>query len=663
MQRPVWVLGPAVLLAAALLATVAGLMAGGGADAPLLLDPGPVVRWGLPVAKLLVDLGVAAALGALLLAVLALDPARPEFGRAVDVAAAGAGVWTVAAAAAGFLSFVSVSAPLAPSADPRYGQALGTFLTDVELGRAWLIMTLVGAVLTVVCFAVRNVTALGLLGLAAALGLVPLAQTGHAGGAADHDLAVSALWLHLLFAALWVGGLLALVVLRPALGPGRLAAVLPRYSSIALVCFVVVAVSGYAGAAVRIGELPSLLTPYGAIVLVKVVALLVLGGFGALQRRLLIRRITAAAGPAARRGWFAGFVLAELAVMGVAAGAAAALARTSPPVQEVAGSELPDPTPAEYLTGQPLPPELTPVRLLTEWSVDLLWLLIAGFGIAFYLAGVLRLRRRGDRWPLHRTILWVLGMLLLIWATSGPLAAYQDYLFSIHMLEHMLLTMAIPIPLVLAAPATLALRAIERRDDGSRGPREWIMLLVHSRYAQLITNPIVAAALFAGSLWVFYYTGLFRWTVTDHVGHVWMVAHFLIVGYLFAQVLVGIDPMGRRPAYPLRLLLLLATMAFHAFFGLAIMQRSGLFLADWYGAMGREWGLPPLEDQSWGGGIAWSVGEVPTVLLAVIVAILWARSDEREARRRDRAADRDGEAELAAYNAALAERARRDGAG
>jgi len=251
-------------------------------------------------------------------------------------------------------------------------------------------------------------------------------------------------------------------------------------------------------------------------------------------------------------------------------------------------------------------------------------------------------------------------MLSLFWTTSGALAAYQDYLFSIHMLEHMMLTMAIPILLVLAAPATLALRAIEKREDGSRGPREWIMLLVHSRYANIITNPIVAAVLFAVSLWVFYYTGLFRWTVEDHVGHVWMVTHFLITGYLFAQVLVGVDPMGTRPAYPLRLLLLLATMGFHAFFGQAIMSRTGLFLADWYGSMGRDWGLPPLEDQQWGGGIAWSVGEVPTVALAIIVGILWARSDEREAKRRDRAAVRDNDAELTAYNAALAERAHRD---
>jgi len=213
--------------------------------------------------------------------------------------------------------------------------------------------------------------------------------------------------------------------------------------------------------------------------------------------------------------------------------------------------------------------------------------------------------------------------------------------------------------LVLGAPVTLALRSIRRRDDGSRGAREWILLLVHSRVATLLTHPVVAAVLFAASLWVFYYSPLFRWATFDHVGHEWMIFHFLIVGYLFVQTLIGIDPVGNQAPYPLRLVLLLATMALHAFFGLAIISTTGLFLSDWYGAMGRTWGAPPLVDQQAAGGIAWSVGEIPTVSLAITVAILWSRSDSREAKRRDRAADRDGDAELEAYNAMLSDRAGR----
>jgi putative copper resistance protein D len=166
----------------------------------------------------------------------------------------------------------------------------------------------------------------------------------------------------------------------------------------------------------------------------------------------------------------------------------------------------------------------------------------------------------------------------------------------------------------------------------------------------------VAGAIFAGSLWVFYYSGLFRWATVDHVGHEWMIVHFLAAGYLFVSALIGVDPSPYKAPYPMRLIVLLATMAFHAFFGLAIMSGSGLLLADWYGAMG--WGTSALEDQQTGGGIAWSVGEIPTVALAIIVAIMWSRSDERESKRLDRQADRDGDAELAEYNAMLSRRAR-----
>jgi cytochrome c oxidase assembly factor CtaG len=645
------IVGPAVLLLVALVAVLSGLAVGGGAEPPQVLSPGPIVLYGVPIARLIVDLAIAATIGSLALAVFAFSSREREFDRALDVAAAGAGVWTVAGAASAILVFQSTTLTEF-TFDERYGAALATFLTEFEIGRGWLIFTLVGAVLTVLCFAVRNVTALGFLAVGAALALVPLAAGGHAAEASTHAVAVSPIWLHTVFAALWVGGLLTLIIARDTLTPARLAAVLPRYSTLALIAFVVVAVSGYVSAALRVGDLPNLLTPYGLLVLAKVGALGALGVLGAIQRRALIRRIVS--GTAPRLFWL--LVATEIAVMGVASGVAAALARTADPVP--LDLNPPDPTPAEILTGKPVPPELTPERYLTAWGLDLLWVLVVGFGIVFYLAGVRRLRARGDRWPVHRTVLWISGMLLLLWVTNGAVNVYQQYLFSAHMLGHMLLGMAIPVLLVLSAPVTLALRTIRKREDGSRGPREWILLAVHAKAAVVLTHPLVAGGLFAASLWVFYYTPIFRWATEDHAGHTWMVVHFMIVGYLFAQTLVGIDPVATRPPYPLRLFLLLATMAMHAFFGLALMTGTGLLLADWYGAMGRTWGPTPLEDQQAGGGIAWSLGEIPTVVLAILVALLWSRSDDREAKRGDRAAQRDGDAELEEYNAMLAERAR-----
>ncbi|WP_198168758.1 cytochrome c oxidase assembly protein [Agromyces aureus] len=661
MPRSVRVFGPAVLIVVAIAATVAALAYGGGATPQLIQDPGPIARWGLPIAKLVVNLSAAGMIGALVLAVWALTPKKREFDVALDVAAASAAVFTVASAATGLLTFLVVTG-VELSLGDTFGAQLGQFLTTIELGQAWLTTTLVGAAVTVLCFAVRNHTALVFVAVLAVFALVPMAQQGHSAGTAGHSAAITSLGLHLVFAAVWLGGLLTIVLLRNELDGARLPVVLARYSTVALICFIVVAVSGYANAALRIGTWDQLGTPYGVLVIVKLLALLALGGFGAIQRRYLIGRMSraAAAGkadrPASRISEFWILVVAELAFMGIASGVAAALARTATPVAEQPGVIAQ--TPAEILTGEPLPPWPDLYRYFTEWNLDLLWILGCGFGIFFYLAGVWRLRRRGDKWPIYRSVLWVSGMLLLAYITNGGVNAYEQYLFSAHMAAHMVLTMAVPVLLVPGAPVTLAARAIRARKDGSRGGREWILLAVHSKFAGIIANPIVAALLFAGSLWVFYYSPLFRWTMVDHIGHEWMIVHFLITGYLFVQSLIGIDPVPYRLPYPFRLVLLLGTMALHAFFGLAIMSSAGLLLADWYGAMG--WGTDALVDQQMGGGLAWSIGEIPTVALAITVAVQWSRSDQKESKRHDRHADRTGDAELEAYNARLAAIAEHD---
>jgi putative copper resistance protein D len=647
--------GPAVLLlAVAFGSLLAALAYGGGADAPLAADPGALVRYGLPAAKLVVNLGAAGTLGALVLASYALTAKKPEFGRALDVAAASSAVWAVSSAATGFFSFLSVyNQPV--SLDPRFGDLLSSFLTTTALGQAWLATTLIAATLTVLCFAVRNHTAIVFVAALSVVGLVPMALQGHSGGTADHDAAITAIFLHIVFAAIWLGGLLTLILLRPVLTETRLRAVVERYSTLALISFIVVASSGYVSAEIRVVTLANLLTPYGILVLVKVFALGSLGLFGVLQRRFLIARMSRTT--AARPGYFWWLVSAELAFMGLASGLAAALARTAPPAADTPASQLATPTPAELLTGRALPLPPTFLRYVTLWNFDLLWVILCGFAIFFYAAGVLRLHRRGDRWPLHRIVLWVAGILLLFYVTNGGVNVYEKFLFSSHMLAHMTLGMMVPVLLVPAAPITLALRTIARRTDGSRGAREWILLAVHSRYFTFLANPIFAAVFFVGSLWAFYYTPLFSWATTDHIGHEWMIVHFLLAGYLFVQSLIGVDPVPYRAPYPLRLLTLLGTMAFHAFFGLTLMTGTGLLLANWYGAMGWGSSIPAISDQQAGGGIAWSVGEIPTIALAIVVAVMWARSDTRDSTRYDRKADRDGDAELAQYNDMLARRA------
>ncbi|CAN5141919.1 cytochrome c oxidase assembly protein [soil metagenome] len=642
-------MGPAALLLVAFVAAILALTFGGGAAALQASDIGPVVRWGLPLAKLLVNLSAAGVIGSLALACFAFAKTEKAFGDALDVAAAASAVLTIASAATGFFTFLTVyQVPF--SLDDRFGTAMGTFLSTLEPGQAWLATTLIAAALTVLSFAVRNQTVIGFMFVGAVLGLIPMALQGHTGDQSGHDAAASALWLHITFAAIWLGGLVTVAVLARRLDTARLGAIMTRYSTLALVSFVVVAASGYVSAEIRVGTFANLLTPYGILVLIKIAALSALGLFGITQRRFFIERMARATATARRYFW--GLVAAELAFMGLAEGVAAALARTATPIpQTIDTSAI---TAAEKLTDAPLPPVFTVTRLFTLWNFDLIWVLFCAFALFFYLAGVVRLHRRGDRWPVLRTVLWVAGILVLFYITNGGVNVYEKYLFSAHMGAHMVLTMAIPVLLVPAAPITLAMRAINKRDDGSRGAREWILLAVHSRFFGVLSNPIVAAALFAGSLWVFYYSPLFRWSTVDHVGHEWMIIHFLLTGYLFVSVLIGVDPAPYKAPYPIRLVVLFATMASHAFFGLALLSGTGLLLADWYGAMG--WGTSAIADQQTGGGIAWSVGEIPTAILAIVVAIMWSRSSEREAKRYDRKAERDGDAELEAYNEMLARR-------
>ncbi|MBK0418645.1 bifunctional copper resistance protein CopD/cytochrome c oxidase assembly protein [Leucobacter sp. CSA1] len=658
MPRFLRVIAPAALLAATLAALLLGLGIGGASAERAVLDPGAVVRFGMPIGRTLVNLTMAGLIGSLVMTVWALASEKTESRVALDFAAASSAALTVASAATLILTYVDVSGqPF--SGDAAFGAGLAMFVTEIELGQLWLIQLLLAAVTTVLCFAVRGrrLTLLVLVaGLATAL---PLAQQGHAAGASGHAQAVNSLLVHLIGAGVWLGGLLTLVVLVRVVDRARLAVLVSRYSSLALFAFVGVAASGVVSAWLRIGSLDALLgTGYGRLVMLKTAALLVLGAFGALQRRRLIPRI---AGEDRGGRVFAWFVVAELAVMGVASGIAGALGRTETPVAlEPVRDQGGRITPAEWLTGDPLPPELTTTSYFTEWKFDLAWSLVCLFGAALYVAAVIRLARRGDRWPVGRTIAWLLGLALLFYTTNGPFNAYEQYLFSVHMLGHMMLTMLIPLVLVLGAPVTLLLRAVEKRRDGSWGGREWVLWAVQTPYSKVITHPAVAAVVFAGSLWVFYFTPVFRWAMVEHLGHQWMIVHFLISGYLFSLSMIGIDPVPYRFPYPLRLVTLFATMASHAFFGVTIMTGDNLMLADWFGAMGRTWGPPPLEDQMTGGGIAWGIGELPTLALALIVAVQWSRSDAKEQKRKDRAADRSGEAELQAYNEMLASQAERD---
>ncbi|MEK9535791.1 MAG: cytochrome c oxidase assembly protein [Aquiluna sp.] len=617
-----------------------GLVLGGAAEPLPLADPGVVVRLGQPITKLVLNLSMATAIGALVLASFAAND--QERSRLQPVASWAAALWLFAAAANFVMTYLSASGS-AVSYGPQFSEGLWLFATQIELGTL-LAFNLGFAFLlslTTIAFGGRRMTAINAaIGMA---GLYPLAESGHASSDSGHALAVNSLLMHLVGISVWVGGLIALYAVFRA-GSERTEVLVSRYSTLALAAFILVGVSGITSGFIRLYSPEDIFGPYGLLLIGKAVLLTTLGLFGARYRLGALSKISASA------SGFWRLVTVELSIMGAAVGLGTALATTALPEDP---AEFVPPTPAELLTGDPLPPELTPSAWLTVWDIDILWLSIALGAIALYLYGVARLRSRGDSWPVGRTISWVAGMLVLIYVTNGAPNAYQEFMFSTHMVGHMILSMMVPVLLVPGAPVTLLSRAQPARKDGSWGLREWVLWAVHTPYAWFISHPLFAGLNFALSLVMFYYTPLFRWSTEEHLGHQWMLVHFLITGYLFVQALIGVDPQPHRPGYPLKLMLLIGTMAFHAFFGLSLMNEKSLLLADWFGSMGRTWGDDPLTDQAVGGAFAWGVGEIPTIVITTIVVWQWSRSDDRERRRLDRASDRSGNKDLEDYNAML----------
>jgi putative copper resistance protein D len=622
-------------------ACVAALSLGGGAPQAVpdgLPDPGPFVGWSLPVVSVVSD-GLLVVLVGLLLAAVVLLPTSSDDvqGLSVDAvrgAARASGAWAVVGVLVYVLTVADVFARPLDSLTPP----LLTELARTSTGGVVLLQVVVGAALWAVLrwtIAVRRLAVV--LGVVLA-SLVPVAFAGHSASSGSHDLAALSLLLHLVGVCVWVGGLVALAWVAWR-GSKRLEPALQRYSPLALWAFVVVGVSGVLNAAVRLRSVGDVLgTGYGQLVLAKVVALVALGWFGWAQRRRL----------ASRGSGFLPVAASELLVMAATVGLAVALSRTPTPVGDVLT------TPAQELLGGPLPVAPDALRLVWGFSANGLGLTIVALGTALYLRGLWTLRRRGDAWPVGRTVAWFLGLLVVAWSTIGGLGVYSHVLFSAHMVSHMLLSMVAPIFLVLGAPVTLALRTLPGpRQPGDVSPRTLLTSFLGSRFLHVLTHPVVPPVLFVGSLYALYFTPLFGFLMREHWGHTAMEVHFLLVGSLFYYVIIGVDPSPRRLPPLARFGIMLVTLPFHAFFSIAIMSSSRVLAESYWATLDRPYSTDLLADQYLGGSVSWALGEVPLVLVMIALLWQWFRSDQREARRIDRAADRDGDAALEAYNARL----------
>jgi cytochrome c oxidase assembly factor CtaG/putative copper export protein len=604
-------------------------------------------RTGLIVVRVLTESAAVVTIGSLLLAAFLVPPQSSGLLAADGYAALRTAGWSALLWTLGAVLAVPYTAADA------FGQPVTTLLRPAELfqaaglieqARAWMITAVIVALIALCAQLVLSWGWTTVLFFLALFALVPVAVTGHSAGGGSHDLATNSLLFHLVAAALWVGGLIALLAHGRRRG-ANLALATTRFSALALVCWIVMAVSGVLNALVRLPLRDLFTTDYGLLVVGKTTALVVLGVIGYLQRNRGVRKVVENGSSSALLR-LAGI---EVLIMFATLGIAAALSRTPPPTD---GRALP--STVELRIGYDLAGAPTAFRLFFDWRFDLIFGTAAIVLAVLYLLGVRRLRKRGDKWAVGRTVAWLLGCATVLFATSSGIGRYAPAMFSIHMESHMLLSMLAPILLVLGGPVTLALRALPTSGkDGPPGPREWLLAFVHSPVAKILTNPFVALFLFVGSFYGLYFSGLFDSALPNHWAHLAMNAHFLLVGYVFYWPVIGIDPAPHR-LHPLgRLGLLFASIPFHAFFGIVLMSSQTVIGDNFYRSLGLPWVASQLEDQRLGGGIAWAAGELPLLVVMVALLVQWARSDDRDARRMDRRADADGDADLAAYNAML----------
>ena len=519
-----------------------------------------------------------------------------------------------------------------------------SYLTQTSIGKSYLVqMILIALVLLIPLKKVISSYVALLISLVAIT--APVFQS-HGSTSGYHGLAIGALVVHVIALSFWVGGLFGLTQLSKA---NKLIA-LPRFSEIALWSAIAVVLTGAATAWTRLDSIQAWQSKYGAVTLLKIFLAITLIGFGALHRRWIIKSDY----PSVFR-----LVTAEIVIMISTIFVGSWLSTINPPEREIISS------PGLLVTGIEMPEPPTFSRVLLAYDADGLMLGLLIFAVAIYIKGVIILSRRGDKWPVGRTIAFALGISAIDFATSGGLGVYSRFAFSNHMLSHMVLGMIAPIGIVLGAPITLALRTLPiGRNEQERGIRGSFIALLHSKLSKIYTHPVVALAIFNGSLFALYFTPLFGNLMQGHSGHFFMSIHFLLSGILFFQVLIGVDPMPRKVPHIVKVIIIFAAMSIHAFFSISVMSASTLLDNGYFALLERPWATDLLADQRAGGAIGWAMGEIPILLALLATFIQWTRQDKKEAARIDRAADRAaamGEKDdLALYNQYLAELNRRD---
>ena len=498
-----------------------------------------------------------------------------------------------------------------------------SYVTQTALGRLQLIQVLAALLLLVIIGTIRKIGGAFFAYLMATVGVVaPLFQS-HTSQASGHGLAIGSLIIHVIALSSWIGAVASLLFMSDE--TRRL--VITRVGAIATWSVAAIIITGSASSLLRLGFSSDWLTTYGALIILKVGLL----GFVGLTAMKIRKNLSDSA-----------LIRFEVSLLLVVVSIGSLLSRFTPIVE----SEF------EYdrvreIVGVAMPAEPNLQRLFFEYEADALMLGALVFATALYIRGVVVLARRGDKWPIGRTISFAIGISLLDYSTSGGLGLYALFSFQYHMIAHMILSMIAPIFIVLSAPITLALRSLPiGRTREERGIRGWLIESLHSRFTGIWTNPLVALAIFDGSLFALYFTPLFGNLMSSHFGHLLMNFHFIAAGLLFFHVIVGIDPNPRKVHHLVRVVILLGAISIHAFFSIALQASNTLIDGGYYASLERPWSTDLLADQKAGAAIGWAMGEIPIIIALIATFIQWMRSDAREAKRADKSSERD----LAEYN-------------
>ena len=526
-----------------------------------------------------------------------------------------------------------------------------SFITQITLGQYLAFEALIALIVFVCTFQAKKILSLIALLILSIVGLIAPVFQSHAASGGSHSLVIGSLVIHVVALSLWVGGILAIAMLSAS---DRAIAV-PRFSQLALWSAIAVVISGVVNAWTRLNFESAWNSSYAYIVIAKTVATIALVGLGYLHRKNLEGKESI--------NWvgFAKLLTIEAIIMLVTVALGAWLSNTSSPDRP--GTQEFDP--GLSIVGIETPPNPTWSRIFLSYEPDALMIGILVIMVALYVKGVIVLTKRGDKWPIGRTISFALGVSVIDFATSGGLGVYAQFSFSYHMLAHMLLAMVAPIGLVLGAPMTLALRTLPQgRTPTERGVRGSLLAALHSKVGVFYTNPVVALLIFDGSLFALYFTDLFASMMQSHIGHLFMTLHFLAAGFLFFFVVIGIDPNPRKIPYLVQIVVLFAAMSIHAFFSIALMSTTTLIDNGYFASLQTPWLTDLLADQKLGASIGWAMGEVPILMALVATFINWRRQDARESKRIDRNTLRQAAMgqpdDLANYNQYLQKLAQRD---